>query len=85
MEPGRRSLEPPLPPKPSGLVPTVDPADPPEPFTAIELRLPPDVVSTLLGLAEVVAELAETYPDKAADVRRSMHRTIQESILWEIT
>lgn len=76
------------PPKPSGLVPTVDPvetADSPEPFTAIELRLPPDVVSTLLGLAEVAAELAEAHPDKAADVRRSMHRTIQESILWEIT
>lgn len=66
-------------------VETVESTDKPEPFKSIELRLPPDVASTLLGLAEVAAGMAETHPGKAADVRRSMHRMIQESITWEIT
>ena len=70
---------------PAETVETVGSSDKPEPFTSIALRLPPDVMPTLLGLAEVAADVAETHPDKAADVRRPMHRMIQESITWEIT
>lgn len=61
------------------------PSIPPDPFTRIEITLPPDVTATILGLANLADEVAVSHPAKAQDLRSAINDMIRSSLSWDIS